>query len=92
MKNITKTMSALALMLAFSGPASAFTAERCRIILDITLAAGGGSHSVFVRVNEKKQTINVRGFAENRYAVNQITRTAHSFGARKVTVHVGSQS
>ena len=92
MKLITKTIGTLALMFAIASPASAFTASKNRIILDITLAAGGGNHSVFVRVNEKNQTIDVRGFAENRYSVNQITRTANSFGAKRVCVHVGSQS
>ena len=43
-------------------------------------------------VNEKKQTIRVHGFAENAYAVNQIRRTAHSFGAERVCFHVWDQS
>ena len=92
MKLITKTIVTLGLIFAIASPASAFTAPRNRIILDITLAAGGGSHNVFVRVNEKNQTIDVRGFAENAYAVNQIWRTANSFGAERVCFHVWDQS
>ena len=91
MKIVTRTLGLLVLMLAVAGPASAFTAKKSRIILDITLAAGANS-SIFVRVNEKKQSINVRGYAEDLYAVNAVTRTANSFGAEKVTVHVGRQS
>jgi len=92
MKLFNRTIGTLVLMLAMANPASAFTAPRNRIILDITLAAGGGSHNVFVHVNEKKQTIRVHGFAENAYAVNQIRRTAHSFGAERVCFHVWDQS
>jgi len=88
MNIITKSISALVLMLAFAGPASAFTAERNRIILDITLAAGGGSHSVFVRVNEKKQTIDVRGFVEGQFDIFNVTRVANSYGAKNVCVHL----
>ena len=92
MKLFTKTIGTLILMFAIASPASAFNAPRNRIILDITLAAGGGNHSIFVRVNEKKQTINVRGFVENLYSLNNVRRTANSFGAKNVCIHVWDQS
>lgn len=84
MKIIKRTLGTLVLMLAFAGPASAFTADKCRIVLDITLAGGPGSN-VFVRVNEKKQTINVRGFVTDQLFLATVKRTAKSYGAKDVS-------
>jgi len=92
MKHLTKAIGTLILMLAMANPASAFTASRNRIILDIPLAAGGGSHSIFVRVNEKEQTIDVRGYVQSIYDVSVVRRVANSFGAERVCFHVSDQN